>query len=299
MYAIYLILNDVSTKLFINIMHPVKINLYLLCLALCGCQPKSSNINQAPGDSRTLATYSNAVKDSLYIQTQLPLEYNDSTAKRYPVVIVLDGNFHFPMLAASVRQYEKGGLLPPVILVGVGYKSFKEMDSLRVRDYLYPSALPSDEMKAPGGGEQFRQFISGQLLPSIDSTYRTTTQNRTLLGHSFGGYFALYTLLSQAKTKSHDFQNFVSASPSLWYNNFYLNQMPTQLATLNKQDSTRLFLSVGGQENLQWDVKPVQALTKSIRKINMVAVEGGVYPQLGHMDTGQLSFLKGLQYFYR
>jgi hypothetical protein len=276
----------------------LKTTLYLLCVALYSCQPKSNTTSRPSVDSPPRATYSKAVKDSLYVQTQLPLEYVDSTAKHYPVVVILDGNFHFPMLAASVRQYEKGGLLPPVILVGVGYKSFKEMDSLRVRDYLYPSALPSDELKAPGGGEQFRQFLSQELLPSIDSAYRTSSHTRTLLGHSFGGYFALYTLLSQAKSKTHEFQNFVAASPSVWYNKFYLSQMPAQLTNLDKADSVRLFLSVGGQENPQWDIKPVQALTTSIKQTSKIRVEGGVYNQLGHMDTGQLSFLKGLQYFY-
>lgn len=277
----------------------LKTPLYVLCTALLGCQPKSSLPSHPSTDSPLQATYSKAVNDSFYVQTQLPLEYVDSTTKHYPVVVILDGNFHFPMLAASVHQYEKAGLLPPVILVGVGYRSFKEMDSLRVRDYLYPAALPSDELNAPGGGERFRQFLSQELVPSIDSTYRTTSQNRTLLGHSFGGYFALYTLLSQARGKNRDFQNFVAASPSLWYNKFYLNQLPALLSKLNKADSIRLFLSVGGQENPQWDIKPVAALTTSIKQTSKVGLEGAVYNQLGHMDTGQLSFLKGLQYFYQ
>ncbi len=272
---------------------------YLLCLALYGCQPKTSPSSQPATDTTPRAVYSKAVQDSLYVQTQLPLEYSDSSTKRYPVVIVLDANFHFPMLAASVHQYEKAGLLPPLIVIGVGYKSFAAMDSLRVRDYLYPAALPSDELKAPGGGESFRQFLSRELLPAVDSTYRTTTQNRTLLGHSFGGYFALYTLLNQTNHKTHDFQNFVAASPSVWYRNFYLNQLPAQLNTVNKADSVRLFVTVGGQENAQWDVKPVQHLITTIRQTGNVGLAGDVYTQLGHMDTGQLSFVKGLQYFYQ
>ncbi|RYF78107.1 MAG: hypothetical protein EOO39_02305 [Cytophagaceae bacterium] len=277
---------------------PLKIPSYLLCLALLGCQPKSNTPSQPSTDTSLRATYSKAVNDSLYVQTQLPIEYNDSTTKHYPVVVILDGNFHFPMLAASVHQYEKAGLLPPLILIGVGYNSFNAMDSLRVRDYLYPAALPSDELKAPGGGERFRQFLSQELLPSIDSTYRTASQNRTLLGHSFGGYFALYTLLNQAQSKTRDFQNFVAASPSVWYHTFYLNQLPAQLSRVNKADSIRLFLSVGGQENAQWDIQPVVALTTAIKQTRKVGLAGEVYNQLGHMDTGQLSFLKGLQYFY-
>ena len=90
----------------------------------------------------------------------------------------------------------------------------------------------------------------------------------------------------------------MAASPSIWYHNFYLNQVPAPLAALHQNDSIRLFLSVGGLENPQWDIKPVQALRASIRKTNLVALEGRIYNQLGHMDTGQLSFLKGLQSFY-
>jgi predicted alpha/beta superfamily hydrolase len=276
-----------------------KLTIYLLCIALHSCQPKPSPVNYPATTTSPRTVYSKTIQDSLYVQTQLPLEYGDSGTKRYPVVVVLDGNFHFPMLAASVRQYEKAGLLPPLIVVGIGYKSFAAMDSLRVRDYLYPAALPSDELKAPGGGESFSQFLSHELLPTIDSAYRTTTQNRTLLGHSFGGYFALYTLLNQANRKTHDFQNFVAASPSVWYHNFYLNQLPAQLSAVNRADSVRLFLTVGGQENAQWDIKPVQNLTTAIRQTGNVGVAGGIYNQLGHMDTGQLSFVKGLQYFYQ
>ena len=89
----------------------LKTTLYLLCVALYSCQPKSNTTSRPSVDSPPRATYSKAVKDSLYVQTQLPLEYADSITKHYPVVVILDGNFHFPMLAASVRpsQYWTSG----------------------------------------------------------------------------------------------------------------------------------------------------------------------------------------------
>jgi len=263
-----------------------------------GCQSTSTPAQQT-AKTNPATYFSQAVGDSFAIYTQLPLEYQDSTHKQYSVVVILDANFHFPMLAASLHQYEKAGLLPPLIVVGIGYPSFALMDSLRVRDYLYPAALPADELKAPGGGEAFRQFVTQELLPTIDSTYRTSPNNRTLLGHSFGGYFALYALLSQAKNKTREFDNIVAASPSVWYHNFYLNQLPTELATLSPQAPIRLFLSVGGQENVQWDIKPVEALRAAIHRAKPVVLGGGVYNHLDHMDTGQLSFLKGLQSIYR
>ncbi|WP_370729304.1 alpha/beta hydrolase [Fibrella arboris] len=247
----------------------------------------------------SFALFSAAVNDSFYIQTQVPIEYTDSTAKRYPVVVLLDANFHFPMLAATIRQYEQGGLLPPLILVGIGYKSFQDMDSLRPRDYLYPAALPSDELTASGGGNHFRQFIVNTLLPTIDSTFRTTKQNRSLLGHSFGGYFTLYLLLAQTIDKTGEFNNFIAASPSLWYHDFFLNQLPSTLASLSRRDSTHVFITVGGHENPTWEVRPVITLTNNLKKNSALHVKGGVYNQLEHMDTGQLSFLKGLQAYYR
>jgi uncharacterized protein len=264
-----------------------------------GCHSTKQPKPPVAQENDRFTLFSTAVNDSFYIQTQMPIEYKDSTAKRYPVVVVLDANFHFPMLAASVRQYEKGGLLPPLILVGVGYKSFEAMDSLRTRDYLYPAALPSDELTTIGGGERFRQFIISELLPSIDSTFRTTQQNRSLLGHSFGGYFTLYSLLAQTTNRTGEFKNFVAASPSLWYHDFYLNQLPSKLTSLGRHDSTSIFMAVGGAENPIWDLKPVNDLTKKLKANNILVVKGGVYSQLEHMDTGQLSFLKGLQEFYR
>ncbi len=69
------------------------------------------------------------------------------------------------MLAAAVKQYEEVGMLPPIILVGIGYHSFKEMDLLRNRDYLYPVPLKSDETTSSGGGLNFYNFLIKELLP--------------------------------------------------------------------------------------------------------------------------------------
>ncbi|WP_276500783.1 alpha/beta hydrolase [Terrimonas pollutisoli] len=244
--------------------------------------------------------YSPVIRDSFVISLQLPEEYQNNTMKSYPVVYLTDANFHFSMLAATLKQYEKNGLLPPLILVGVGYKSYELMDSLGVRDYMYPAALPSDEMNAVGGGRRFDSFIVNQLMPYIDSTYHTDKANRTLLGHSFGGYFSLLALLDQIETKRNDFKNFVSASPSLWYNDFYLNQLPGKLKELNNKDSIKVFLSVGGLEDSTWNVSPVKTFAKQIEHAGPghFQFQCRIYNDLEHMDVAQLSFVKGLQQFY-
>ena len=214
-------------------------------------------------------------------------------------MVLTDANFYYPMLAPVLHQYEKGGLLPPLILVGIGYKSFKAMNSLRVRDYLYPEAIPSDEMKAPGGGQRFYQFITKGLLPKIDSNYRTENTNRTLLGHSFGGHFSLYALLEQLNQKRNDFKGFVSASPSLWYNNNYLFQLPQKLKT--NKDSLNLFLSVGNMETPEeWTVRPLKNMSKQLISAGPknVKLNTEIYNHLDHMDVGLISFIRSLELIY-
>jgi uncharacterized protein len=244
--------------------------------------------------------YSKAVQDSFVISIQLPQEYDVDKNVNYPAVYMLDANFHFPILAAIVKQYEMAGMLPPMILVGIGYKSFKLMDSLRTRDYLYPAALPSDEINAIGGGQKFNDFICNQLIPYIDSSYKTIKTNRSLLGHSFGGYFSLYALLNQAENGKTVFTNFAAASPSLWYNKFYLNQLTNKLKNRTNTDTLNILLTAGGLENAEWDIAPGTKLSESISNVNFKTVifQHKIYSNLRHVDVAAITFIQALQAFY-
>lgn len=245
--------------------------------------------------------YSEAVKDSFYISVQLPNKYYEKPDKKYPVVYIVDANFYFPMLSEVIEQYQVAGLLPSMILVGIGYKSFAAMDSLRERDYLYPASIPSDEMKAVGGGKNFNHFVVNQLIPHIDANFRTDTGNRTLMGHSFGGYFSLYALLNQSESNQATFKNIASASPSLWYNNFYLNQLSATLKNRKNQNHLNLYLTVGGLEDPTWNINPAKKLADEISKAQQpnLNLHYTVYNDLDHMDVAMISFTKALQEFYK
>ncbi len=264
----------------------------------CSQADKKTPAPEAANNNWTV--YSKAVQDSFVISVQLPEEYNNDVKVNYPTVYMLDANFHYPILASAVKQYEKAGMLPPMILVGIGYKSFQLMDSLRNRDYLYPAALPSDEINAVGGGQKFNDFISNQLIPYIDSNYKTNKTNRSLLGHSFGGYFTLYALLNQAENNKKVFANFAAASPSLWYSKFYLNQLPDKLKSRKTTDTLNVFATVGGLENTEWDITPGMKLSENIvnAKLKAVIFQHKVYSNLGHMDVSAITFIQALQTFY-
>lgn len=272
-----------------------------IVVILSACSNTGNKDTHSGALNKEFSTYSKIVGDSFYISVQLPENYYKDSAIKYPTVYVLDGNFYFPMLASVFRQYEQGGLLPPMILIGIGYKSFKLMDSLRVRDYMYPAALPSDEMNAVGGGKNFNDFLANQLVPYIDSSYNTLKNNRSLLGHSFGGYFSLYALLNQINNGKTVFTNFASASPSLWYNNFYLNQLTSKLKIRNSRDTLNIFMTVGGLEDSIWNIAPVKKLGDSILNADVkdIKFQYKVYSDLSHMDIAIITFTKALQSFYK
>lgn len=260
-----------------------------------------AQLNQ-PGNYHitTREYYSTSVQDTFTIAVQLPKDYHSNTDQHYPVVLLVDGDFYFPSMAPLIRQYEMTGLLPPLILVGIGYGDFQEMDSLRVRDFLYPKPLESDEITAPGGGLDFYRFLTSELLPQMETELRVDTTCRTLMGHSFGGYFALAALLQQVKENKNIFSNIVAASPTLWYHDFYLNQLPDELTRYKPDNRMSIVLTAGGLENSDWTLNPIYKLTQYFKNNNIqqLYLNVFIYNFLDHMDTGQLSFIKGLQSFY-
>lgn len=56
------------------------------------------------------------------------------------------------------------------------------MDSPRVRDYTYPKAQAIDSFATSGGADLFYSFINKELIPQIDSGYRTDTTSRAIMG---------------------------------------------------------------------------------------------------------------------
>ncbi|PWU05208.1 MAG: hypothetical protein C5B52_00005, partial [Bacteroidetes bacterium] len=145
---------------------------------------------------------------------------------------------------------------------------------------------------------KFFDFIGNQLIPQIDSAYKTEKTNRTLLGHSFAGYFVLYSLLNQSESNTTTFKNFGAASPSLWYNNYYLNRLPLKLKSRVNKDTVNIFTTVGGLEGPEWDLAPGKNLSDSMSKIKDLKIQHKVYSELGHMDVPLISFTKALQEFY-
>ena len=160
--------------------------------------------------ARAYEIRSRALGQTRVVDVSLPYGYAADTTRRYPVLIVLDGDFEGQVAATTAQFYAGTAQIPDVIVVGVRNinRSHDMTPALR------PDFPSPPEIARPGGAEDFLSFIGDELVPYIDRHYRTTPL-RVLVGHSLGGLFAIYALGHRPTA----FTGYVVMEPSVWWNN--------------------------------------------------------------------------------
>jgi predicted alpha/beta superfamily hydrolase len=149
---------------------------------------------------------SSVLDEERTFRVQLPESYGWAKDRRYPVLYVLDGKTHFLHTFGSVGYLAAQGEIPEMIVVALD-------STVRIRDFTQSDW--STAWVGGGGAANFKRFLSSELIPHIERTYRTDGF-RVLAGHSAGGQFVLYCLTSEPSL----FQAYLAFSPSLdWDDN--------------------------------------------------------------------------------
>lgn len=194
------------------------------------------------------------------ISVALPFHYHERAEKIYPVIYVLDANLFFGMAVEMVRAMNVRvpfcNELPDALVVGIGYpvngtlaQSHAEVMHLRMRDFtprrdedaetFIQEMFPVAKRVASGGAQQFLQFIQRELVPLVEAEYRVDANDRTLLGHSWGGLFALYALFQQPQL----FQRYVVVSPDMAFGNGMLLDDEKRFADEHNNLAAHLYLA--------------------------------------------------------
>jgi predicted alpha/beta superfamily hydrolase len=138
----------------------------------------------------------------------LPASYEDGS-NRYPVIYVLDGGDYFEPFAGIVKYLSSYEMIPEMVVVAIEHGD-------RLKEFTYTKASEkTGNWPTSGGAESFRKFLSLELIPYIDASYRTHPF-RILVGHSLAGLFAVETLSRSPNL----FQASIALSPSLYWNQF-------------------------------------------------------------------------------
>jgi predicted alpha/beta superfamily hydrolase len=159
----------------------------------------------------------------------------------------------------------------PVIGIGI-------VNTNRRRDML-PNKQP----------DKFLEFISNELIPEIETGYKTN--QRILFGHSNAGGFTIYTMIKAPSL----FDKYIASSPTPFTN---LNDTVVYKQLDNRLNSEiKLYFSYGSKDKKRvkkWSEKLYNNLQKV--KLNNLEWKNEIYEGENHNTCSSISLIKGLYY---
>ena len=194
-------------------MNAVKLarNTWLL-LVFCLLSGKAfAQASQTIALGERLSIESEILKQNRPYLVYLPPSYTaeGAASRRFPVIYVLDGGAHFNAATGVVHHLSSPnsgvGRIPEMLVVAIPNMG-------RTHNLTPTHATSGPYSQDSGGAADFLRFLREELIPQIDAHYRTTTE-RTLVGHSLAGLFALTVFLDQPET----FDHYIAIDPSLWW----------------------------------------------------------------------------------
>lgn len=160
----------------------------------------------------------------------------------------------------------------------------------RHRDYT-PDHGPTTP-EGHGGAANFYNFLVYELVPYIEANYHTDAVNRTLIGHSYGGLFTLFALLSEGAEQRH-FNAFIASSPTIGFAPELLADMEAAMFERSHDLPVTLHLSTGMEGQLTETCQVLAALLVSRGYDNLLLMMSE-FP-VSHMGNIEPSYRQGLQ----
>jgi predicted alpha/beta superfamily hydrolase len=242
-------------------------------------------------NTRTMGLHSSIVGQEYTLNINLPANYGKSTDS-YSVLYLLDGQWDFPLVSAIYGEQYFDGFIPGVITVGITWGGDNpDYDKLRARDFT-PSS--PDGSARWGNAAKFLAFIKGELIPFIDSKYRTIKKERTLMGSSLGGLFALYTMFNDTEL----FNRYVLTSPAFLWDNGTLFSYEKEYAEKRSAIPVRLFMGIGGLEPGVTVFESQLVNHFRAAKYKGLQLETLIMDNTGHSGTKAEGYTRGLQSVY-
>jgi predicted alpha/beta superfamily hydrolase len=231
-----------------------------------------------------------------------------SETVEHPLALYLpDANGTFGMAVDLVRVLQLGELLPPLLVVGIGYRvgGLRAARPQRYRDLTPTNNAADDAERATdpdygpnsrsGGGEQFLEFIADQLKPWVEQTYGASPDGASYAGYSLGGMFGGHVLF----TRPALFANYILGSPSLWWDDEAVFAAEQRYAQKHHDLAASVFLSVGGDEApVMVDVMRRMATALGERNYPSLRLASTTFADEVHVSACAPAFTRGLRFAF-
>ncbi|MCC2604810.1 alpha/beta hydrolase [Planctobacterium marinum] len=242
---------------------------------------------------------STIMQENRQFAVYLPRSYQQKPEKTYPVLYLLDGGVTrvrgITGMVESLGAEDLNQQIPEFIIVAIPNTN-RSRDLTPTKTDLIFKGKVLDELKDnSGGADRFAHFIQQELIPHIDSTYRSN-QQRGILGMSFGGLFVAHVLLTQPEL----FDQYLIADATFVWDDNYLNRTLTK--NQNKLKDTQLSVFIGlannahlgelGMTNRQWGNEFIAGLN-ALNNPDL-HIRSRYFPDEQHATVMFLAFYYGL-----
>ncbi len=182
------------------------------------------------------------------LKIQLPRNYETNKEKRYPLIIVLDGDYLFEPMAGNVDYYSYWDDMPEAIVVGVNQNGTREKDCSYDNQNFYPAKTGAD----------FFEFLGMELMPFLDSNYRTS-KFVVIAGHDITANFINYYLFKEKSI----FNAYINLSPDL------APEMSNRLAqALKRHETPKWFYLATASNDIPRLEESIKQLDKQLIVVN-------------------------------
>lgn len=235
--------------------------------------------------------HSVALGEERTLNIHLPPGYAADTVAAYPVIYLLDGSADEDFLhvvgGLQFASYPWIQWMPPSIVVGIA-----NVD--RKRDFTSPTSVAEEKVQYPttGGSEAFLNFIAAELIPFIDSNYRSAP-DRMLIGQSLGGLFATEVLMKRPEL----FQRYLIVSPSVYWDAGSMLELPTTFLNDPAKAPRQVYVAVGKEHPIM--VKGAKSLATLLRKNSSIQVGFQHLKDFDHANILHRAVMDGFRWMGR
>ncbi len=209
----------------------------LFLLAALLCVLSLTVFGQKP---QTLSLNSKVLGEERIILVRTPDGY-ETNGQRYSVLYLTDASQQMNHTISTVEFLARNGRIPEMIVVGITNTECTRDLTPTNGTLRNPGGQPQ-RFPTAGGADKFLKFIETELITSIESDY-CTQPYRVFAGHSFGGLFALHTLMTHPEV----FNAYIAVSPTIpWDDGLPLRE--AEAFCKDRKDVNRtLFFTVGSE----------------------------------------------------
>lgn len=196
---------------------------------------------------------SNRLGEAREITISLPASYENNPTKKYPILVLLDGNYLFDPFYGALSYGAYWDDLPETIIIGINQKNSRTEDC----QYDDTEGLPRAK------GAAFFEFIGSELLPYIEKKYRTAPF-RIIAGHDTTAGFLNFFLYKENPL----FNAYISLSPEM------APEMETRIPEkLSKLKKPIFYYQASADGDIKQLSEPIKALDQNIKSISNALVD--------------------------